>query len=80
MTEDLQESNSIKLRDGFNSSRTESEDSPGGFQERDVKRGIDTSKNQIAWNLTKDIGGTPKSVGVIKFITKHLEIFFHPTV
>jgi hypothetical protein len=65
--EDVQESENIKLSSIMNASMSKREDGPSNLQKSNVKRDIDSSKNQIRGNLTEHISRTPNSVGIIEF-------------
>jgi hypothetical protein len=64
----LQESEDIKLSSIMNASMSKREDGPSKLNKSNVKRDIDSSKNQIRGNLTEHISRTPNSVGIIEFI------------
>jgi hypothetical protein len=65
--EDVQESEDIKLSSIMNASMSKREDGPSNLQKSNVKRDIDSSKNQVRGNLTEHISRTPNSVGIIEF-------------
>ena len=64
----------------MNTGMSKREDGPGNLYKCNVKRDIDSSKNQIRRNLTENISRTPDSVGIIELIPVERKIFFHPTV
>jgi hypothetical protein len=66
--EDVQESEDIKLSSIMKASMSKHEHGPRNLQKSNVKRDIDSSKNQIRGNLTKHISHTPNSVGIIEFV------------
>jgi predicted metal-dependent phosphotriesterase family hydrolase len=78
--EDIQESEDIKLSSIMNTSMSKRKDGPNSLKKSNVKRDIDSSKNQIRGNLTEHISRTPNSVGIIEFVPVEPKILFHPTV
>jgi hypothetical protein len=65
-TEDVQESEDIKLSSIMNASMSKREDGPRNLQKSNVKGDIDSSKNKIRRDLTEHISRTPNSVGIIE--------------
>ena len=49
----------------MDASMSKREDGPSNFQKSNVKRDIDSSKDQIRGNLAEHISCTPNSVGII---------------
>jgi hypothetical protein len=63
-----------------NASMSKREDCPSNLQKSNVKRDVDSSKNQIRGNLTEYISCAPDCVRIIELVPVQGKILFHATV
>lgn len=75
-----QEAQGIESLDILYCSRCESKSGPSELQKGNIIRSLDTSQNEVGWDLPNDICGGPQRIGIVELIAVHVQVFLHTRI